>query len=586
MLTRILGYMLKYWTLAILAVAITIVQAFLGANLPLIMIRDVVDIVLAGGQPALLAYYLTIGLIIYAALSALSFSGRYVQAYVSQRAIADIRESLVRSLQKKSFSFYDQTQTGQLVARLTGDVDSVNRLYFFFLTALFSPIATAVFSIYFLSGVDIRLTGLCALSIPIVLGINFAYRRKVQPQWRKIREMWGSLNQYLQEFLVGVKVVRIFTREDYEGSRFTHINKEYYDSNVDVINTQAVYSPLSSFGLGLVIAIIFWYGGGEAVRGTLSVGSLLVFSRYVSMFLQPFMMVGFFISSYSRAMAGATRIFSIMDIQPDIQDRQGAVELDSVRGDIEFQHVYFAYEKGRSALEDVNLYVKAGESVAILGPTGSGKSTFIYLIPRFYDVTSGSITLDGRDVRDYKLEFLRRQVGVVLQDVFLFSLTMRENIAFGRPDATLEEVIEAAKAAQAHDFISAMPKGYDTVIGERGVTLSGGQRQRIAIARTLLMNPKILIFDDSTSFVDADTEAAIQSALDRLLEGRTTFIVTHRLSTIKRANRIVILDKGRIAEVGTHEELLRKKGIYTRIYETQFAEADKLPRPKQIHGGD
>jgi len=229
--------------------------------------------------------------------------------------------------------------------------------------------------------------------------------------------------------------------------------------------------------------------------------------------------------------------------------------------------------------------VKAGESVAILGPTGSGKSTLIYLIPRFYDVTSGSIKLDGRDIRDYRLEFLRRHVGVVLQDVFLFSITMRENIAFGRPDATMEEVVEAAKAAQADDFISALPKGYETVIGERGLTLSGGQRQRIAIARTLLMNPKILIFDDSTSFVDAETEAAIQRALDRLLEGRTTFIITHRLSTIKKVDRIVILDKGRIAEVGTHKELLRKKGIYARIYETQFAQVEKLSLTEETRGG-
>jgi ATP-binding cassette subfamily B protein len=550
------------------------------------MIRDVVDNVLTGGQPSLLAYYLALGFLIYATMSVFSFSGRYVQAYVTQRTVADIRESLVKSLQKKSFSFYDQVQTGQLVARLTGDVDSISRFYSFFLTGLFSPIATAVFSIYLLSGVDIRLTGLCTLSIPIILGVNYLYRRNVQPQWRKVREIWGSLNQYLQEFLVGIKVVRIFSREDYEGKRFANVNKEYYDSNIDVVNTEAVYYPLASFGLGLVIALIFWYGGGEAVRGTLTVGSLLVFSRYVTMFLQPFMMVGWFISSYSRAIAGATRVFNVIDVQPEIQDRPGALEPDNVRGDVEFKDVCFGYEKQRNILEEINLYVKAGESVAILGATGSGKTSLIYLIPRFYDVTSGSIKLDCRDVRDYKLESLRRQVGVVLQDVFLFSITMRENIAFGRPTATMEEVVEAAKAAQADDFISALPNGYETIIGERGLTLSGGQRQRIAIARTLLINPRILIFDDSTSFVDAETEAAIQRALDRLLEGRTTFIITHRLSTIKKVNRIVILDKGRIAEIGTHKELLRKKGIYAKIYETQFAPVEKLSQTDEARGGD
>lgn len=585
-LTRIMGYMWRYWHLTTLAVAITLVQSYLEANLPLIMIRDIVDVVLIGGQHSRLPYYLGTVLAIYVVMSILSFLGRYLQAYVAQRAIADIRASLVQSLQRKSFSFYDQSQTGQLVARLTGDVEAVNRLYFFFLAAFFRPIVMATLSIYFLSGVDVRLTGLCALSMPIVLGINFVYQTRVQPRWSRVREMWGRLNQYLQEFLVGIKVARIFNREDYESNRFGEVNKAYYISNIDVANTRAVYMPLSSFGLGLVIAFIFWYGGGEAIRGSLTVGGLLVFSRYVSMFLQPFQMVGFFISSYSRAMAGATRIFNIMDVQPEIQDKADAIELRAVRGDIEFQHVSFAYEGGRNILEDIDLSVRAGESVAILGPTGSGKSTLIYLVPRFYDITSGRITLDGRDIRDIKLESLRRNIGIVLQDIFLFSATIKENIAFGRPDATTEEVIEAAKAAQAHEFVSALPKGYDTIVGERGVTLSGGQRQRIAIARTLLINPKMLIFDDSMSFVDAETEAAIQKALGKLLEGRTTFIITQRLSTIKRVNRIVVLDKGRIVEVGTHEELLRKGGTYARIFETQFAPAERLMAEREVRGGD
>ena len=581
-----MGYMWRYWHLAILAIALTLIQSYLEASLPLIMIRDIVDVVLIGGQYPSLPYYLSLILAIYAAMSILSFVGRYVQAYVGQRAIADIRESLVQSLQRKSFSFYDQTQTGQLVARLTGDVEAVNRLYFFFLAAFFRPVVMAVLSICFLSGVDVRLTGLCALSIPIVLGINYAYQRKVQPRWSRVREMWGHLNQYMQEFLVGIKVVRIFTREDYESNRFAEVNKAYYESNVDVANTRAAFMPLSVFALGLVIALIFWYGGGEAIRGTLTVGSLLVFSRYVSMFLQPFQMVGFFITSYSRAMAGATRIFNIMDVEPEIKDEPDSIELEAVRGDIEFQNVSFAYEGGRKVLEDIDLSVKAGESVAILGPTGSGKSTLIYLIPRFYDPTSGRIILDGRDIRDIKLESLRRNIGIVLQDIFLFSSTIKENIAFGRPDATMEEIIEAAEAAQAHEFISALPKGYDTMVGERGITLSGGQRQRVAIARTLLINPKILIFDDSTSFVDTETEAAIQKALDRLLEGRTTFIITHRISTIKRVDKIVVLDKGRVVEVGTHEELLKKRGVYSRIYETQFTQAEKLLAEEPIRGGD
>ena len=576
-----MGYLWRYWHLAALAVSVNLVQSYLEANLPLIMIRNIVDVVLVGGDYARLPYFLGLVLVIFVALSGLSFVGRYVQSYVSQRAIADIRRSIVQSLQMKSFSFYDQTQTGQLVARLTGDVEAISRLYFFFLTTFVRPVATALFSLYFLSGVDIRLTGLTAISIPLVLGVNYLYRIKVQPQWQRVRETWGRLNQFLQEFLVGIKVVRVFDREDYELNRFAKANHEYYDSNVTVTRTQASYYPLSSLSLGLVTSLIFWYGGGEAIRGYLTVGSLLVFSRYLSMFLQPFQMIGFFISSYARSMAGATRVFSIVDTQPQIQDRPGAVQLDHVRGDIEFQHVYFAYDGVRNVLEDVDISVKAGETVAILGPTGSGKTTLIYLIARFYDPTSGKITLDGRDIREIKLESLRKNVGIVLQDVFLFSSTIRDNIAFGKPGATMEEIAQAAKAAQAHEFIMALPKGYETVIGERGVTLSGGQRQRIAIARTLLVDPKVLIFDDSTSFVDAETEASIQKALDKLLENRTTFIITHRLSPIRRADRIVVLNRGRVAEIGTHEQLFKAGGVYAEIYRTQFAPTERIATEHQ-----
>ena len=571
-----MSYLKRYWHLSALAVIITLVQSYLAANLPLIMIRDMVDNVFVGGNGSLLSNYLILVVVIYSVTSILSFIARYLQSYVGQRAMADIRKDLVEALQKQSFSFFDKSQTGQLVVRLTGDVEAINRFYFFFLTSLFSPVTTAVFSIYFLINVDIRLTYLSALSTPIVLCLNYAYQKRVQPQWAKVRETWGRLNQYLQEFLVGIKVVRVFSREDYELNRFETVNNSYYDRNVEAAVTRSIYSPLSDISLSLIISFVFWYGANEAVRGTLTIGSLLVFSRYTSMLLQPFRNIGYFVSSYSRAVAGGSRIFNVMDTPSDVKNRERAIVLRETRGKISFENVYFSYEEGRAVLEDINLTVNRGESIAILGPTGSGKSTLVYLIPRFYDVTSGRITLDDRDVRDYTLESLRSQIGIVLQDIFLFSSSIKENIAFGRPEASMDDIVKAAKAAQAHDFISALPKGYETTVGERGLTLSGGQRQRIAIARTLLTDPRLLILDDSTSYVDAETEASIQEALDSLLQGRTSFIITHRLSTIRRVDKLVVLDRGKISEVGTHEELLKKGGTYSRIYETQFAEVERL----------
>jgi ATP-binding cassette subfamily B protein len=373
-----------------------------------------------------------------------------------------------------------------------------------------------------------------------------------------------------------MKVVRVFSKEKLERDKFSKENQEFFDLNVEAARQRSIYRPLSTFILSIIVVLVYWYGGGEVIRNTMSLGSLLVFAQYMTMLTGPITFLGFVIGMYGRALAAAERIFEVLDEEPEIRDRLDAIQLPPIKGELVFNNVTFRYIKEKTVLKNINLTVKPGETIAILGATGSGKSTLIYLIPRFYEVTDGNIMIDGYDIRDVALNSLRKHVGIVLQDIFLFSTTIKENIAFGKPNATMEEIVKAAESAQAHDFITDFPDGYDTLVGERGVTLSGGQKQRIAIARTLLMNPRILIFDDSTSFVDTRTEQALQRAINNLLTGRTTFIITQRLSTIKNADRIIILDEGEIVEIGTHQELLGINGIYSRIYQTQFAPIEEI----------
>jgi ATP-binding cassette subfamily B protein len=381
-----------------------------------------------------------------------------------------------------------------------------------------------------------------------------------------------------------MKVVRVFSKENFEKDKFSKENREFFDLNVEAARQRSIYRPLSTFILSIIVALVYWYGGGEVVRNTMSLGSLLVFAQYMTMLTRPITFLGFIIGMYGRALAAAERIFEVFDEEPEIKDKPEVIQLPPIKGEVVFNDVSFQYIKEKPVLKNVNLSVKPGETIAILGATGSGKSTLIYLIPRFYEVTDGKIMIDGHDIRDVTLTSLRNHVGIVLQDIFLFSTTIKENISFGKPQATLEEIVKAAKSAQAHDFITDFPDGYDTLVGERGVTLSGGQKQRIAIARTLLMNPRILIFDDSTSFVDTRTEQALQRAINILLTGRTTFIITQRLSTIKNADRILVLDEGEIVEMGTHQQLLGIDGIYSRIYQTQFAPIEEITLLKTTKG--
>jgi ATP-binding cassette subfamily B protein len=411
----------------------------------------------------------------------------------------------------------------------------------------------------------------------LVLVVFGFFAGKGRPLFIQVQQKLGRLNTILQENLAGIRVVKAFAREPWETERFGGVNLEFRDANISVGRMFALVMPLIFTMANLGTLTVVWGGGYQVLAGRLTIGELVAFQSYLMMTMFPIVMLGMIIMAVSQAGAGAQRIFEIMDAEVEVTDRPGARELPPIEGRVEFVNVTFRYfSEQKPVLKDVSFVAEPGESVALFGATGSGKSTIINLIPRFYDVSEGRVTVDGHDVRDVTLQSLRRQIGIVLQETTLFGGTIRENIAYGRPDASEEEIITAAKTAEADDFIISFGEGYDTPVGERGVTLSGGQKQRIAIARALLIDPRILILDDSTSSVDIETELHIQHALERLRRGRTSFIIAQRISTVQRADKVVVLDGGRVVAQGTHHELLRDSPIYAEIYCSQLQDDREL----------
>jgi len=408
----------------------------------------------------------------------------------------------------------------------------------------------------------------------------------MRPLFKKIQEQMGALSAVMQESMTGIGLVKAFARETHELQKFDVANEEWFERRYSSIKLWAIFWPLFSLILAGAIAILLWFGGPPALRGETSVGSLFAMISYVLMLNGPVLRIGFLVNMATSASASATRIFEIIDTPSEIEESPTAVPWDNPQGAVSFRNVSFAYgDDGRSVIRDVDFSANAGEVVALIGPTGSGKSTIINLIPRFYDPTAGTVTVDGIDVRALQLNSLRRNIGIVLQDPFLFNATIAENIAYGRPDASIEEIVAAAKAARAHTFIETFPDGYATEVGERGVTLSGGQKQRIAIARALVCDPRILVLDDSTSSVDTETEHLIQQALAVLMQGRTTFVIAQRLLTLKAADQIIVLDHGRIVQRGKHDELLAQEGLYRQIYDLQLRDQEEFLALQEAENG-
>ncbi|MCD6290186.1 MAG: ABC transporter ATP-binding protein [Anaerolineae bacterium] len=574
-LTRLLSYLRPHRKrLIITYICLTTVT---GLNLIVPwLIKQVIDIGLTRGEHKFLIQAALIVVGISLVRSLFSFGQRYGVQALSQLVAYDIRNQLYDHIQQLGFSYHTHAQTGQLMSRTAEDVNAVQRFVGMGLLDSLNMLLLLVSIIIILLRMNWRLAGIALIPIPFLALFVLYFARPMRPLWRQVHQQYAEVSSVLQENLTGAQVVRAFAREPYEIGKFDEVNWEYMRTRLRAIRFWGINFPFMMFLISLSTALILWFGGPMVVHGGVTLGTLVAINGYVLMLAMPVQRLGYIVNLTAEALAAGDRIFEVLDAQPEIADAPDAIELPPVKGHVRFEHVYFRYpDDARPALEDIDFHARPGEIIALVGHTGSGKSTLINLIPRFYDVTAGRITIDGYDVRKVTLRSLRRQIGVVLQDTLLFATTIRENIAYGRPDATEEEIIAAAKAAYAHEFIMSFPKGYDTEVGERGITLSGGQRQRIAIARALLIDPRILILDDSTSSVDTETEYKIQQALATLMEGRTSFVIAQRLTTVKNADLILVLDHGRIVQRGAHEELLREPGPYREIYDLQLRDQEE-----------
>ncbi len=563
------------------ALALTIVSMLVLVAIQLVgpwLVKHMVAAVTApDAGPEVLGLLGTLALVtlgVYVLRAIMQFVRSYAAHVAGWHVVADVRNEIYQHLQRLSLRFYEDKQTGQLMSRTVNDTDLLEQLVShaipdILVNALMLIGVTAV-----LVSMSWQLALLSMLPIPLILLGMRGFGRYVRPAFRTRQAQLGELNATLNDNISGIREIQAFTREKSEAERISGRITRYRDSLLRALRLMAVFHPSIEFAASLGTVVLIYFGGRLVLDRTLPVPDLVAYFLYLELLYQPVRALGNVWESIQQSMAGADRIAELLEQEPDVAERPGAIELPGrAQGALRFDHVSFRYAVGDLVLEDLTLDVPAGSIVALVGPTGVGKTTLSMLIPRFYDVTSGSITLDGRDVRDLTLESLRRQTSLVLQEVFLFHGTVRDNILFGRPGAGEDEMIRAARVANAHDFIRELPEGYDTVIGERGVKLSGGQRQRLAIARAVLRDAPILILDEATSSVDTETELLIQQALERLMEGRTTIVIAHRLSTVRNADQIVVLQEGRIIERGTHDELIASGGFYQYLNQVQF----KLP---------
>ncbi len=569
-LLRISSFLKPYIGQVILSLVMLLTLTGLNLLVPRI-IQSVIDDGLVGGQTnnlvrsALLLFALGLG------SAVLNLLHRYTSEWIAVAVGYDLRNRMYDHIQHLPFTYHDHVQSGQLISRCIEDVRSIEKFAGSSIAELarFAFLSFGILFVMFSVNPALAMISLLPI-IPLII-MTSSFGTKISALFFAVDNAVGDVSNRLQENVTGVQVVRAFAREDYEIDRFEKANKKVFHTWVKVIDEWAKIMPTANWLTLLSTMLILWFGGQMVMDGKMTIGAIVAFNAYILMLAEPAQALTGLVNAGGEAAAGAQRVLEVLDIEPEIQSPAKAVMLGTLRGEVEFQNVGLKYQsETTTSLDGINLRVESNRLIALIGPTGSGKTSLVNLIPRFYDVSTGAVLVDGHDVREVDLVTLRKQIGIVLQTSLLFSDSIKSNIAYGRPDATMEEVVAAAKTAQAHDFIEGFPNGYETVVGERGVTLSGGQRQRVAIARALLMNPRILILDDSLSSVDTQTEQLIQTALDTLMEGRTTFVIAHRLSTVRRADMILVMDKGSIVQRGTHDELLREGGLYKEIHDLQL----------------
>jgi len=494
-----------------------------------------------------------------------------------------LRNALYKKLQYLSFQYYDRAKTGDLMSRLTADLEGIRHFIGFGFAQMLNTLLMILFGTIAMAYINWKLMLVSLVTMPFLAWTAIRFEGRIHPAFRAIRKSMSQLTTTVQENITGVRTVKSFAREPYEVEKFSRVSGDYRDNHIASAGIWADFFPVMELLANLSIVVLIGAGGYLVVGGQLSLGELISFSSLIWYIISPMWGLGFHINAYTQSKASGERILEVLNRAIDVKDREGAVVLvpERVRGEVRFENVTFAYPDKEPALYDINLHAPPGSVIGILGGTGSGKSTLIQLLLRAYNVKHGKITLDGINIADISLESLRSQIGLVFQETFLFSASIRNNIAYGRKNVSMEEIERAARLAQAHDFIMELPQGYDTVVGERGLGLSGGQKQRIAIARAILTDPKILILDDSTSAVDMETEHAIQQGLKEVMRGRTTFIIAHRISSLKHADEILVLDQGRIVQRGTHEQLIRQEGPYLDTYNIQYSD-----RPEQFEAQD